>query len=76
MSRHREAFILALTSPLVVRDHSGQQLAYVHIEDEAWPTIDRQVQDETQRITANVAKLQELLRKPEAYASKEGASLN
>ena len=47
----------------VVRDHNGQELAYVYFEDE----LGRQsaakllTKDEARRIAANIAKLLELL---------------
>ena len=51
-----------LDACFVVRDHSGQQLAYVYFEDEPGPRLAAKLlsKDEARRIALNVANLPEL----------------
>jgi hypothetical protein len=53
-----------LDACFVVRDHNGQQLAYVYFEDEPTErsTAKLLTREEARRIAANIANLPELLR--------------
>ena len=64
-ARRIAANIAKLPDLLQLRDHDGQQLAYVYFEDEPGRRSAAKLltKDEARRIAVNVAKLPDLLRR-------------